>query len=89
MGREVFKREGAYVYLWRIHVDVWQKPLQYYKVIILQFKIKDCKKKKRQLWSFFHLLIFGSIPNYFASTPGRIGKLKRPPHKSFGKYTLE
>ena len=45
MGREVFKREGAYVYLWRIHVDVWQKPLQYYKVIILQFKIKDWKKK--------------------------------------------
>lgn len=24
-GRE-FKREGAYVYLWTIHVDVWQKP---------------------------------------------------------------
>ena len=47
MGREVFKREGAYVYLWRIHVDVWQKPLQDYKVIILQFKIKDCKKKKK------------------------------------------
>ena len=20
------KREGTYVYLWRIHVDVWQKP---------------------------------------------------------------
>ena len=30
MGREVggeFKREGTYVYLWPIHVDVWQKPL--------------------------------------------------------------
>ena len=21
-----FKREGTYVYLWLIHVDVWQKP---------------------------------------------------------------
>ena len=29
MGWEVerrFKREGAYVYLWLVHVDVWQKP---------------------------------------------------------------
>ena len=29
MGREVgggFKREGTYVYLWLIHVDVWQNP---------------------------------------------------------------
>ena len=23
------KKEGTYVYLWLIHVDVWQKPLQY------------------------------------------------------------
>ena len=31
MGWEVgekFKREGIYVYLWLIHVDVWQKPTQ-------------------------------------------------------------
>ena len=37
MGREVgegFKREGAYVYLWPIHVTLWQKPSQNYKVII-------------------------------------------------------
>ena len=29
MGWEVeesFKREGTYVYLWLIHVDVWHKP---------------------------------------------------------------
>jgi len=29
MGREEggrFEREGTYVYLWLIHVDVWQKP---------------------------------------------------------------
>ena len=48
MGREVgwrFKREGTYIYLCLIHVDVWQKPLQYDKVIILQFNTKDCKKK--------------------------------------------
>ena len=28
------KMEGTYVYLWPIHIDVWQKPSQYYKVII-------------------------------------------------------
>ena len=41
MGREMggrFWREGTHVYLWLIHVDVWQNPSQYCKVIILQFK---------------------------------------------------
>ena len=36
---ENFKREGTYVYLQLIHVDVWQKPTQYCKAIILQLKI--------------------------------------------------
>ena len=31
-------QEGEeYIYLWLIHVDVSQKPTQYYKAIILQF----------------------------------------------------
>ena len=34
-----FKREGTQVYLWLIHVDVWQKRTQYCKAIILQLKI--------------------------------------------------
>ena len=34
-----FKREETYVYLWLIHVDIWQKPTRYCKVIILQLKI--------------------------------------------------
>ena len=34
-----FKKEGAYVYLWLIHADVWQGPTQCYKAIILQLKI--------------------------------------------------
>ena len=29
---------GTHVYLWLIHVDVWQKPSQYCKVIMLQSK---------------------------------------------------
>ena len=30
-----FRMRGTHVYLWPIHFDVWQKPLQYCKVIIL------------------------------------------------------
>ena len=33
-----FKGDWTYVYLWLIHVDVWQKPTQYCKTIILQLK---------------------------------------------------
>ena len=33
-----FKRERAYVYLWLTHVDIWQKPTQYCKAIIIQIK---------------------------------------------------
>ena len=39
MGREMggsFTREGIYVYLWLIHVEVWQKTAKFCKAIILQ-----------------------------------------------------
>ena len=36
-GREVQEGEDICI-LWLIHVDVWQKPTQYCKVIILQLK---------------------------------------------------
>ena len=45
MGWEVggrLKREETYVY-WQIHVDVWQKPTQYCKPIILQLKTNKLK----------------------------------------------
>ena len=42
MGREVSGgqclRWGTQVHPWLIHVNVWQKPLQYYKVISLQLE---------------------------------------------------
>ena len=50
----MFKREGTYVYLRMIHVDLWQKATQYYKAIILQLKIKFKKeliKKLVYVWS--------------------------------------
>ena len=36
-------REGRYVCLRLIHVDVWQKPTQYWKAIILQLKVNNLK----------------------------------------------
>ena len=50
MGRERggrFKRERTYVYLWQSHVDVWQKPTQHCKAIILQLKRNKFLKEKR------------------------------------------
>ena len=38
---ERFKGEGTYVYLWLIYADVWQKPIQYCKAIILQLKTNN------------------------------------------------
>ena len=42
---EWFKREGTYVFLWLIHVDVWQRPVQYCKAVILQLKMEFLEKK--------------------------------------------
>ena len=46
MGREV--GGGTHVNPWLIHVNVWQKPLQYCKVISLQL-IKIIGKKKERI----------------------------------------
>ena len=46
---------GIHVYPWLIHFNVWQKPLQYCKVISLQLiKINEKKKKSKadQSWMF-------------------------------------
>ena len=43
-----FKREGTYVYLWLIHVDVWQKPIQYCEAICFQLKINKFGGKKKE-----------------------------------------
>ena len=47
VGRR-FKRERTYVYLWQTHVDIWQKPMQYCKAIILQLKIMNFKKRTKE-----------------------------------------
>ena len=53
MGRG--DQDGEHVNPWLIHVNVWQKPLQYCKVISLQLikineKKKSLSKKKKDLW---------------------------------------
>ena len=42
MERQVrgrIKREGTLMYLWLIHADVWQKPMQDSKAFILQLQM--------------------------------------------------
>ena len=59
MGRK-FKREWTYVYLWLIHVDVWQKKkTQYYKAVILQLELKN-KQKMVEMVGFM-LFIFATM----------------------------
>ena len=42
---------GPHIHPWLIHVDVWQKPLQYCKVISLQLKQINYFKKKKIYFS--------------------------------------
>ena len=53
MGREVEGSSGCgtHVHPWQIHVNVWQKPPQYCKVISLQLKLKkkNFTTKKTQM----------------------------------------
>ena len=55
--REGGSRWGAHVDPWLIHVRVWQKPLQYCKVISLQLiKINEKKKKMRIMFCLLMML---------------------------------
>ena len=49
-----FRVEGTHVCLWSIHTDVWQKPSQYCKVIILQLN-----KSKKNNGVGCHFLLQG------------------------------
>ena len=42
-GREV-QGEKTCVYLWLVHADIWQKPTQHCKAIILQLNINTLRK---------------------------------------------
>ena len=38
-GEREVQEGGTYVYLWVVHVVVWQKPTHYCKAIIFQLKV--------------------------------------------------
>ena len=65
-------QEWTYVYLWLIHVDVWQKPTQYCKEIILQLKINklnmNLKPKQKEI------ALPGKASNYVISLVQTIDK---------------
>ena len=75
MGKKVegrLEREGTHVYLWLIHVDVWQKPTQFCKTIILQVRNKYFFKKR--LCSLFKCMtwaetLWASLSVYLTSNP--------------------
>ena len=47
--------QGTHVNPWLIHVNIWQKPLQYFKVISLQLiKINEKIKKKKKTSQLKH-----------------------------------
>ena len=56
---------GAHVNPWLIHVNVWQKPPQYCKVISLQL-IKINEKKKRKVRNTEVVLCFYANSHLFA-----------------------
>ena len=45
--------EGTHIYLWLIHIDIWQKLSQYCKVIILQLN----KLEKKNARAGYHFLL--------------------------------
>ena len=51
MGREMERvsRERGHMYTFGCHVDVWQKPVQFCKAIILQLKTNRFEIKKKKL----------------------------------------
>ena len=59
VGREGASGWGTHVNPWLIHVNVWQKPLQYCKVISLQLMKINGKKKKNHPTSASSALVVG------------------------------
>ena len=45
VGRKL-KREGTYVHLWLIHIDVWQKSTQYCNYPSIKNKLRNKQKKE-------------------------------------------
>ena len=44
-----FQKEGTYVHVWLIHVDVSQKTTKFCKAIILQLENKNLKRTRKTI----------------------------------------
>ena len=78
VGRDVgvgFRRWGTHVYPWPIHVDVLQKPSQYCKFIICQFKKKICNEYLAQDMSRLYTLLLVSILMYVSWIHLKLSKI--------------
>ena len=54
---------GTHVNLWLIHVNIWQKPLQYCKVISLQLiKINGKNENKKKIALSTHCAVIVAFP---------------------------
>ena len=61
MGNEVgerVRREGTYIYLWLIHVDIWQKPTQYCKANYPPLKKREFLLNLLTILLLFYALVF-------------------------------
>ena len=73
---------GTHVNPWLIHVNVWQKPLQYCKVIGLQL-IKINGKKKRKV-----ILTYNKIMKYATKRKRKRNRVLQVYFSLSGTYTL-
>ena len=64
-----FEREGSYVYLWLVLADVWQKPTQHCKAIILQLKKKKNTGVGECVLSHFSQVQLFAVPWTALQTP--------------------
>ena len=63
-------REKTYIYLWPIHVDIWQKPTLYCKAIIFQVKINKFKLKNKKT----HIVCWGECSGGITDRSTFVGK---------------
>ena len=55
VGRKFQEGGDICIYIWLIHVDIWQKPTQYCKTIVLQLKtifLEERNMSSCQPWSW-------------------------------------
>ena len=78
-GRRGNQDWGTHVNPWLIHVNVWQKPLQYCKVISLQLikingkknAIEIVQNRKKKFWGQTDVTEFRNKEHHFTKNPNK------------------